>query len=75
MGQGFGFGFDVRTTADSLNPHPGSIGMYDWQAAYGTVFFVGPKQQLIIIMMMMQVRFGPQLEVYRARFSRSRIRR
>ena len=38
--------------------------MYYWQAACGTAFFVDPKQKLIIIMMM-QVRFGPQLEVYR----------
>ena len=50
MGQGFGLGFAVRTEAGQ-NPLPGSTGSFYWTGAYGTTFFVDPKQQLIIIMM------------------------
>jgi CubicO group peptidase (beta-lactamase class C family) len=50
MGQGFGLGFAVRTEAGQ-NPLPGSVGSFYWTGAYGTTFFVDPKQQLIIIMM------------------------
>ena len=49
-GQGFGLGFAVRTEAGQ-NPLPGLIGSFYWTGAYGTTFFVDPKQQLIIIMM------------------------
>jgi CubicO group peptidase (beta-lactamase class C family) len=51
MGQGFGLGFAVRTDAGE-NPLPGSIGSFHWSGAYGTAFFVDPKQQLVVIMMM-----------------------
>jgi len=50
MGQGFGLGFAVRTAAGE-NPLPGSVGSYYWTGAYGTTFYVDPKQQLAIIMM------------------------
>jgi len=50
MGQGFGLGFAVRTEAGQ-NPLPGSTGSFYWTGAYGTTFFIDPKQQLIIIMM------------------------
>ena len=50
MGQGFGLGFAVRTETGQ-NPLPGSTGSFYWTGAYGTTFFVDPKQQLIIIMM------------------------
>jgi CubicO group peptidase (beta-lactamase class C family) len=50
MGQGFGLGFAVRTEAGG-NPLPGSIGSFYWTGIYGTTFFVDPKQQLIMIMM------------------------
>ena len=50
MGQGFGLGFAVRTEAGQ-NPLPGSPGSFYWTGAYGTTFYVDPKQQLIIIMM------------------------
>jgi hypothetical protein len=33
------------------NPLPGSTGSFYWTGAYGTTFFIDPKQQLIIIMM------------------------
>lgn len=50
MGQGFGLGFAVRTETGQ-NPLPGSTGSFYWTGAYGTTFFIDPKQQLIIIMM------------------------
>ena len=50
MGQGFGLGFAVRTETGQ-NPLPGSTGSFYWTGAYGTTFFVDPKEQLIIIMM------------------------
>jgi CubicO group peptidase (beta-lactamase class C family) len=50
MGQGFGLGFAVRTETGE-NPLPGSVGSFYWTGIYGTTFFVDPKQQLIIIMM------------------------
>jgi CubicO group peptidase (beta-lactamase class C family) len=50
MGQGFGLGFAVRTE-QGQNPLPGSVGSFYWTGAYGTTFFVDPKQHLVIIMM------------------------
>ena len=50
MGQGFGLGFAVRTETGQ-NPLPGSIGSFYWTGSSGTTFFIDPKQQLIIIMM------------------------
>ena len=57
MGQGFGLGFAVRTEAGE-NPLPGSVGTFYWTGAFGTTFFVDPKQKLIVIMMI-QVPLGP----------------
>ena len=62
MGQGFGLGFAVRTETGE-NPLPGSIGSFYWTGAYGTTFYVDPKQQLVIIMMI-QVP-GPANAFYR----------
>jgi CubicO group peptidase (beta-lactamase class C family) len=50
MGQGFGLGFAVRTEGGE-NPLPGSIGSFYWTGAYGTTFYVDPKQQLVVVMM------------------------
>jgi CubicO group peptidase (beta-lactamase class C family) len=62
MGQGFGLGFAVRTAAGE-NPLPGSVGSYYWTGAYGTTFYIDPKEQLAIIMMI-QVP-GPANTFYR----------
>jgi CubicO group peptidase (beta-lactamase class C family) len=62
MGQGFGLGFAVRT-ASGENPLPGSVGSYYWTGAYGTTFYIDPKEQLAIIMMI-QVP-GPANAFYR----------
>jgi CubicO group peptidase (beta-lactamase class C family) len=56
MGQGFGLGFAVRTETGQ-NPLPGSTGSFYWTGSSGTTFFIDPKQQLIIIMMV-QVPFS-----------------
>jgi CubicO group peptidase (beta-lactamase class C family) len=63
MGQGFGLGFAVRTETGQ-NPLPGSTGSFYWTGAYGTTFFVDPKLQLIIIMMI-QVPLSPAGPFYR----------
>jgi CubicO group peptidase (beta-lactamase class C family) len=67
MGQGFGLGFATRTDSGE-NPLPGSVGSFYWTGAYGTTFYVDPKQQLVAIMMI-QVP-GPANAFYRraARF-------
>jgi CubicO group peptidase (beta-lactamase class C family) len=50
MGQGFGLGFAVRT-AEGGNPLPGNVGTFYWTGAWGTTFWVDPKEKLIGIMM------------------------
>ena len=45
-GQGFGLGFAVRTAA-GRNPLPGSVGTYYWTGAFGTTFWIDPKEKLI----------------------------
>ncbi|WP_218578106.1 serine hydrolase domain-containing protein [Vineibacter terrae] len=51
MGQGFGLGFAVRTEA-GRNPLHGSAGDYFWGGAYGTYFWIDPKEKLFAILMM-----------------------
>jgi len=62
MGQGFGLGFATRSEAGG-NPLPGSAGSFYWTGIYGTTFFVDPKEQLIIIMMIQAP--APANAVYR----------
>jgi CubicO group peptidase (beta-lactamase class C family) len=50
MGQGFGLGFAVRT-AEGHNPLPGSVGNFYWTGAWGTTFWVDPREHLIAIQM------------------------
>ncbi|HEX3864343.1 MAG TPA: serine hydrolase domain-containing protein [Stellaceae bacterium] len=50
MGQGFGLGFAVRT-AEGRNPLPGSVGNFYWTGAWGTTFWVDPREKLIAIQM------------------------
>ena len=49
-GQGFGLGFAVRN-AVGQNPLPGSPGTYYWTGAFGTTFWIDPKEKLVGIMM------------------------
>lgn len=51
MGQGFGLGFAVRTEP-GRNPLHGSVGDYYWGGAYGTYFWIDPREKLIAIFMM-----------------------
>lgn len=51
VGQGFGLGFAVRTDA-GRNTMPGSVGDYSWAGAYGTYFWVDPKEEMYAILMM-----------------------
>jgi len=50
-GQGFGLGFAVRTS-EGTNKIPGSIGDHFWAGAYGTYFWVDPKQRMFAILML-----------------------
>jgi CubicO group peptidase (beta-lactamase class C family) len=50
MGQSFGLGFAVRTDAGH-SPLPGSVGDYFWAGAFGTHFWVDPKEKLLAVMM------------------------
>jgi CubicO group peptidase (beta-lactamase class C family) len=59
MGQGFGLGFCVRTEP-GLNPSPGSVGEYYWAGAYGTYFWIDPKEQLVAVLMM----HAPAMRLY-----------
>jgi CubicO group peptidase (beta-lactamase class C family) len=51
LGLGFGLGFAVRTHA-GRSPLPGSVGDYSWTGVTGTYFWIDPKQQLIVVLMM-----------------------
>ena len=50
-GFGFGLGFAVRTSRGVGNP-PGSIGELKWDGALGTYFWVDPKEDMFVILMM-----------------------
>jgi CubicO group peptidase (beta-lactamase class C family) len=50
VGQGWGLGFVVRTESGK-NPLPGSVGDYYWNGAFGTAFWVDPRERLIAVMM------------------------
>jgi len=50
LGQGFGLGFGVRTEP-GRNPLPGSVGNYYWGGAWGTTFWIDPREKLVAIQM------------------------
>jgi CubicO group peptidase (beta-lactamase class C family) len=50
-GGGFGLGFGVRMDS-GRSPLPGSIGDYCWAGAYGTYFWIDPKEKLVVVKMM-----------------------
>jgi CubicO group peptidase (beta-lactamase class C family) len=50
-GFGFGLGFAVRTEV-GVSPQNGSVGEYNWSGAGGTTFWVDPKEDLFVILMM-----------------------
>ena len=71
VGYGFGLGFAVRT-AEGRSPVPGSVGDYFWAGAYGTYFWVDPKEELYAVLMLqgpsdrIQYRYAMRQMVYGA---------
>jgi CubicO group peptidase (beta-lactamase class C family) len=51
IGYGFGLGFAVRRQAGLAN-FPGSAGEYYWSGAAGTAFWIDPKEELFVVLMM-----------------------
>jgi CubicO group peptidase (beta-lactamase class C family) len=49
-GNGFGLNLMVRT-ADGRSPIPGNVGDYTWPGIFGTQFWVDPKKELVVVMM------------------------
>jgi CubicO group peptidase (beta-lactamase class C family) len=49
-GNGSGLNLMVRT-ADGCGPIPGNIGDYAWPGIFGTYFWVDPKKELVVVMM------------------------
>src|SRR5882757_8201383 len=47
---GFGFGLSVAVrTSEGLSSVPGNPGEFSWNGAYGTQFFVDPKERLVVV--------------------------
>jgi CubicO group peptidase (beta-lactamase class C family) len=49
-GYGFGFGVAVRRTA-GVSGVPGSAGEFHWSGSQGTVFWVDPREEMVIVFM------------------------
>ena len=49
-GESFGLGFAVRTRT-GLNAAAGTAGDYTWGGAYGTYFWVDPKEEMAVVFM------------------------
>ena len=47
-GQGFGLGFSVVKDLGT-RVQPGSVGEYGWGGAYHSVYWVDPKEQLVVV--------------------------
>jgi CubicO group peptidase (beta-lactamase class C family) len=50
MGQGWGLGFNIRT-APGHSALPGTVGTYYWTGAWGTTFWIDPKERFIAVQM------------------------
>jgi CubicO group peptidase (beta-lactamase class C family) len=50
-GAGFGLGYLVRTAA-GRSAIPGSVGDFGWVGIWGTQFWVDPKEQMYVVMML-----------------------
>lgn len=57
-GYGFGLGFAVRTHPGRA-PIPGSVGEFHWGGAYGTVFWIDPREEFVGVFMI-QLRPSPE---------------
>lgn len=58
-GYGFGLGFGVRIK-EGVSPLPGTVGDYYWGGAGGTFFWVDPREDMIVVLMMQ----SPKQRVY-----------
>ncbi|MDA0194244.1 MAG: serine hydrolase [Bacteroidetes bacterium] len=47
-GQGFGLGFSVILDLGDFGA-PGSVGEYGWGGAYGSTYWVDPKEELVVV--------------------------
>jgi CubicO group peptidase (beta-lactamase class C family) len=56
-GEGFGYGFAVVTDVASTN-FPGSEGLFYWEGAYNTHFFIDPRENLITVFMTQESTFN-----------------
>jgi CubicO group peptidase (beta-lactamase class C family) len=63
-GYGFGLGFAVRTS-EGGPATPGSVGDYSWSGAFGTTFFVDPKEGLVSIWMMQRPNMVAGADIWR----------
>ncbi|MDO9708479.1 serine hydrolase domain-containing protein [Paracraurococcus lichenis] len=70
-GYGFGLGFAVRTL-EGRSPVPGNVGDYFWAGAFGTYFWIDPKEELYAVLMLqgpsdrVQYRYAMRQLVYGA---------
>jgi CubicO group peptidase (beta-lactamase class C family) len=51
MGYGFGLGFAVRTEP-GRSPVPGSVGEFFWGGVTGTYFWIDPREDMIVVLML-----------------------
>jgi CubicO group peptidase (beta-lactamase class C family) len=51
MGYGFGLGFAVRL-AQGMSPVPGSVGEFFWGGVTGTYFWIDPREQMVVVLML-----------------------
>jgi len=56
-GEGFGYGFAVVTDVAATR-FPGSEGLFYWEGAYNTHFFIDPKENVIAIFMSQESNFS-----------------
>ena len=49
-GYGFGLGFAVRRSAGEA-PYPAEVGEYHWGGTFGTYFWVDPKNDVVVVLM------------------------
>jgi CubicO group peptidase (beta-lactamase class C family) len=60
--EGLGFGFGVEVVLDPIKAGwQRSVGSYGWDGAFGTIFEVDPREQMIVVLMMQRY----SQEIYR----------
>ncbi|MGE3467811.1 MAG: serine hydrolase domain-containing protein, partial [Pyrinomonadaceae bacterium] len=57
-GQGFGLGFSVVKDVGTYGA-PSTVGEYGWGGAYHSVYWVDPKEQLVVVYMTQLIPAGP----------------